>query len=103
MWNSDIKDTWFNELKCYLAYHMAKLYQKSWPILSVPVIGEPIMTLLWKISDFISPFPTMEGCLNPIMLEVIRERMGIPDEEFNQKLEEIRKNSEREELGLPPV
>ena len=101
--NSDIKDNWFNELRCELACHVAKLYQKSSPVLSVPVIGEPIMNLLWNLSDFISPFPTIEGCINPIMMEVIRERMGVPSEEFYQNLEEIRKNSEREELGLPPV
>lgn len=101
--NNDIKDTWLSKVRCELAYRVAKLYQKSWPLLSVPIIGEPIMTLLWKLSDFISPFPAMEGCINPVMIEAIRERMGISSEEFNQKIMEIKKNSEREELGLPPV
>jgi hypothetical protein len=99
--NEDVKDTWYNDLRCWLSYQVAKLYQNSWPVLHIP-FGGFWMDLLWHLSNCLSPFPTEEGCLNPVMVEVIRERMGISQEEFNQKIEEIHSDNERKSLGLPP-
>ena len=97
----EVKSTWYNEARCWGAYQVAKLYQNSHPVLAIPLMGNLVMDFLWHLSDWISPFPTAEGCLNPVMLEVLRERMGISQEEFNKKIEEIKKDREREELGLP--
>lgn len=98
----EVKVTWYNELRYRLSRQIAKLYQISSPVLWVPIIGNIVMDFLWHFSDWVSPFETPEGCLNPVMLEVIRERMGISQEEFNSKLQEIREEDERKELGLPP-
>lgn len=98
---NDVKENWYNGLRCQIAYWIAKLYQTCNPILAVPVIGELWMDLLFHLSDFISPFQTAEGCINPIMVEVIRERMGISSEDFNQKIKEAREDEERKSLGLP--
>ena len=97
----EVKDTWYNNKRYWMAHQVARLYQNSHPILVVPFIGDLVMDFLWHLSDWVSPFPTIEGCLNPVMVEVIRERMGIPQEELNEKIEEIREDDEREELGLP--
>lgn len=97
----EVKDIWYNDLRCWVAYQIAKLYQNCDPILRVPILGDFIMDCLWHLSGWVSPFETQEGCLNPVMLEVMRERMEIPQEEFNEKLNEIKREREREELELP--
>lgn len=99
--DNEVKETWFNELRCRLSYWVAKAYQNSWRVLDIP-FGELWMNFLWHLSDWLSPFPTAEGYLNPIMVEVIRERMGISQEEFNAKIEEVSSEEERKQLGLPP-
>ena len=98
---NEIKENWCNNLRALIAYWIAKFYQISNPVLSIPILGELWMDLLYHLCDFISPFETAEDCINPIMVVVIRERMGISEEEFNLKIEEIRNNDERESLGLP--
>lgn len=98
---NEVKENWYNELRALIAYRLARLYQFSNPVLALPIFGELWMNLLYKLSDFISPFQTAEGCINPIMVEVIRERMGIGKEEFNRKIKEAREDEERESLGIP--
>lgn len=99
---NEVKENWYNSFRALIAYRIAKFYQVCNPVLAVPVIGELWMDLLYNLSDFISPFQTADGCINPVMVEVIGERMGISKEEFNQKLEEVKEDNERESLGLPP-
>jgi len=98
---NEIKENWYNNLRALIAYWIARLYQASSPALALPVLGELWMDLLYYLSNFVSPFPTAEGCINPVMVEVIRERLGISKEEFTRKIEEGREDEERESLGLP--
>ena len=98
--NDEVKDTWYNGLRCRLSYWAAKAYQNSSLVLDIP-LGWLWMDFLYNLSDWLSPFPTAQDCLNPIMVEVIRERMGISHEEFEAKIEEVRGQEERKQLGLP--
>ena len=99
--DNKVKEIWFNRLRVRLSYWVAKAYQNSWLVLVLPS-GVFWVDFLWHLSNWLSPFPTEEGCLNPVMVEMIRERMGISHEEFNAKIKEIRTEEERKSLGLPP-
>ena len=99
--NNEIKENWFNGIRCQLSYLVASIYQKSWILLYIPILGDLIMDFLWYFSKWLSPFPTYEGCIDSIMMHIIIKRSGIPEEEFYSKLNEIRENGERESLGLP--
>ena len=97
----DIKENWYNGLRCFISYWIAKFYQICNPILVIPIIGELWMDFLFHLSDFISPFQTAEGCINPIMVEVIIERMGISKDEFSKPI--FSPYYEKDFSGLPPT
>ena len=41
------------------------------------------------------------GSIDGIMVDVIRRRAGISEESWNSSLDQIRRDDERAELGLP--
>ena len=89
-------------LQWYISYYIAVLYQKCWWTANIPIVEESWMDLLWWLCKVTYPEPVADEHIPASMIEVIRGRMGVPEEEFYGKLKKIHEDAEREKVGLPP-
>ena len=92
-----------SNLRILLSFIAAEVYQRSWRVMYLPVISTLWMDLWWWLCRTLYPEEVAEGCMAPTMVEVIRRRMGVSEEEFWGEIEKVKQDSEREEVGLPPT
>lgn len=85
-------------MRIRIAYRIAELYQNCWFLAGR---FDLVLDFLWGLEKIISPMKAPEGYIDGIMADVIRRRAGISEEDWNSRLEKLRRNEEREELGLP--
>jgi len=96
--SEELKDTWFNEIRLRLALWVARLYQ----VTGANGFPEFILDLLYWVQRKLDPTSSEDPeLMNWVLLESIRERIGVSEEKWNSDLDKIHRESEREAAGLP--
>ena len=60
-----------------------------------------LFDLVWYLQKLLDPTKVPLGYMNPAYLESAREKMGFTEEKFYGELNQIHKEREREDIGLP--